>query len=344
MFRNAFIALAAAIVALQGALSASDCSKEGCSFSLCDSSTCAGWTLYSDWIFWHTRRCDLDYALKTTDGNPRGKVKALDLDYEGGFRLAALKCCGAYDFGLHFTHFTACADDSTDVGASGNILKTRLGEQYALTSDGSIAYAKGEYDLSYNVYDLEGGYGYQHNKCICSRFFGGLRFAFIDQDFDVTYKSIAGTPTFTDKIRHTCDMDAYGIYAGAKTSYALSRCLSLFGTFSSGVLVAEFDRKFTHKGVTVNEESTNTVTYVKIKDSCTKLVGTIDAALGLQYATSNFTCLDWRVSLGYEFHQWLNTRDFMTLVTGDTSGEIHFDHHDENLGFDGLFLRVAASF
>lgn len=317
-----------------------------CGFSICDCDPCNEWSIYSDWIFWRTRRCDLDYAFPSSGStNFKGKVKSVDPCYESGFRVGLLKECGDVDFGLHYTYFSVSESDTTKDTENGFLARTRIGNPFATTFNAFIEFTKGDYDLNFNLFDLEAGYHTELTECLHGRLFGGLRFAFIDQDFDVLYAQEAdktdGDGAPVDIVKHRWDMDAYGLYFGGKTTYSLNDCFSLFGSFSTGVLVAEFDRKFTFKttnGSSPFEEKIN------LKDDCWKVVSNLDLALGIQYQLCNFCCTEWAISLGYEFHHWINTPGLLTYISGDTSDESHLDHNNEDLGFDGFFLRLGASF
>jgi len=145
----------------------------------------------------------------------------------------------------------------------------------------------------------------------------------------------------TSLVKYKNDMDFYGLYLGSKASYNVCDCLDFFGGFSWGIGAAEFDRRF-HLEFAYSEEFFDTVS--KINDNCWRVVSVIDLNVGLTYHLSDCFCADWAFSVGYEFHNWLNTSDFLNINAGEHEPNFHLDHHTENLGFDGLFVRISAAF
>jgi len=119
------------MVTTQFAPASADCYESNdCGFSLCDCDPCDGWSVYADWLYWRTRKCDLDYAISIND-DIFDKLHSVCLDWDSGFRVGVLKACGDVDFGIHYTSFnTSASSYELDLIQSENnfdLLGTRLG-------------------------------------------------------------------------------------------------------------------------------------------------------------------------------------------------------------------------
>ncbi len=317
-----------------------------CGFNFCDCEPCEGWSFYADWLYWKTRKADLDYVFELDINGFITASKDVCPGWDSGFRVGVLKQCGDIDFGLRYTYFSS-DESSVTTNPNGFLGRTQLGDHYAETTDGVIEYAGGSYDLKFNQIDIEIGHPLAFTDCINGRVFAGFRFASIDQEFDVHYarssSDIEGIEPQNpvDKVYKSNDMDFYGVYIGAQSTYTLSDCLDFFGSMSLGIGTAGFDRHFK---IETNEGGAAFVNKVNFGDDCWRAVSVMDLNFGITYRLCSFLCGDWALSLGYEFHHWLNTADFISLNSGDTSGENHLDRHTDSLGFDGIFVRVSFAY
>lgn len=319
------------------------------SLDYCDS--CDDWTFYGDWLYWRARKCGLDYALPAEDSdNFIGKVYGPCLDYDSGYRLGFVLGCEGMDLGVRYTSYNTDAF-SSNTDANGNMAASLVGENHLNVTNHEFQYASGKYALDLDVFDLEASYGMEVTDELNAGLYAGFRYATLDQSFNVLYaqdsNDLNGDASPIDKLKLTNDMNSYGLYFGLNAGYLFCECFEFFFDFSHGVHVAEFDRSYVYKtdlGEDEEEEALPLVTEVNLKDECWRLVNTCDLALGLKYNLCNFLCADWDFSLGYEFHHWYNTSDFLYFVSGDTSGEAHLDHGVDSVGFDGLFVRLGATF
>ncbi len=326
-----------------------ECETNNCGFSLCDCDPCDGWSLHADWLYWNTRKCDLDYAFTFGTGEASGHIESLKSvcpSWDCGFRVGLQKMCGDMDFGVHYTYYKSTSKSSTDNTHHG-IARSQIGGEFAATSDGNIGYASGGYDLLLNQIDFEIGYGMEMSDCLAARLFSGLRYASINQKFNLRYsESITdhrgeGTGNGVDVVSKRNDMDFYGLYLGSTATYSFIDCFDFFGGLSFGIGATEFGRGYTHS---YTDGGTPWIEDVVAGDCCWRVVSVIDFNFGLTYYLKNCLCSDWAFSVGYEFHNWLDAQDFIGFHSGDDSGELHLDRHTENLGFDGLFVRVSVLF
>ncbi len=337
-------------------------SSRDCGFNFCDCDPCEGWSIYADYLYWRVRNCDLDYAVKfdPTTGYTT-KLYEVDPSYDSGFRVGLLKACNDMDFAIHYTYFKS-KDRDHAYDSDGHLGRTRLSDP-AFTTNGDIQYASGGYKVQLNQIDVEAGYHTELTDCFASRLFGGFRYANIKQHLVSHYEEDHTAPTSNpeDYVYQSSDMDFYGLYLGAKTSYNICDCFDVFGGLSLGLGVGDFDRSYKGKGsvhaVDASSSTSSHPTYTEtshISNDCWRSVGVLDLNVGITFPLCNVCCTDWALSFGYEFHHWFNTGGFLTYneerdpnTVGETTtihSLMHVDHHASDVGFDGLFVRLSAAF
>lgn len=334
---------------IASSLHADTCYQNDCCY---DEEYCCenGWNFYADWIYWRTRNCKLDYAIPyESEENSIGKVYSPDLGYDSGFRVGASSSCNCWNYGLEYTRYSSTADGSYK-NSDGHIAGTHILDDYTEVSQGSdIVLAKSDWKLDYNVIDLSMGKTLTMGDCATMNVFGGLKFAYINQDFKNVYSdnldfSLADRDV---SIQKHC-MDGYGISLGFAPEYKLSNCFSFVGAFSYDSYVSKYDRSFKYitYDTTTSESGTSTIeeTVVNLSDECWGSVSTLNLAVALKYSMSGLfcSCGDLSLTVGYEFHNWLNFEGL--LEHQNESDEITFDRYNQGLGFDGLFVRLSATF
>jgi len=335
MMKHKWFALMAAVF-LVTSVNADECNTCDPCESTCDMcDPCGEWTVELDWLYWHVRRCELIYA--TAGQADALKIKDIDLSYDSGFRIGAFKECGDAFFGIRYTGF--CYEDSQTV-IDDNVRAARISE--VTISDLKIA--KSRYKLDLDVLEIEASYTLLDECESSAHAFGGFRYASIDQSLSTLYgenkNDISGSGEGNDieLVSEKNNMDGYGLYLGGAGSFTFCDCFNFYGSMSIGSMIAEFDRSYLQ--FTIFED--NKAISDQWKDDCYKLVSNLDFAVGVGYDLCDFCCVDWSVTLGYEFHHWMNTLDF--IVAEADGDEFKVDRHSEDLGFDGLFLRLTGTF
>ena len=330
-----FAALAA--IFLVTSVNADDCNTcDPCEITcdMCD--PCGGWSVELDWLYWHLRRCELTYA--TTGSDDHLYVKSVDLSYDNGLRLGVFKECGDVNFGIRYTRY--CYDDSqTVIDTVYDVKPARSGNVF-INSEIAINH----YDFDMDVFELESRYALLDDCDSSAWAFAGFRYASIDQKLktlygaDATDVSGSGELNAILVVSERNDMDGYGLYLGAASNFSAFSCLDVYGSFSIGTMIAEFERDYK---VIVKYEGETEVTQ-HWSDDCYKILTNLDFAVGVGYDLCDICCVDWSLTLGYEFHHWMNTLDF---ILAETDGDIfEIDRHSEDLGFDGLFVRLTGTF
>ncbi len=310
--------------------------------------SCLNATVYGDYLYWTVRRCELDYVWPNSgELVAAGKSRAIDPDYDNGFRVGLRTQCGCWDIGARYTYYQTDESDSI-IDTNGYIQPSRLHPAGNTPQLVKLQFAKSEYDLDYDVIDIEFGRECQFNYCnccTCVRFFGGVKIAFIDQELFTLYSDL-GDSGKTDEasVKEKVEMDGYGLYAGTEAHWNLCRCLGVFGRVSGGALVADFDRSVLEKTERVDDYTVRVL--VDAKDDCHKLITNFEIGAGLELIWDTQNCGNWSIQVGYEFHHWNNMLDFIQFTGNDDSGEFPAttDRHSEDLGLDGIVARLSVSF
>ncbi len=302
---------------------------------------CDGWSVHADWLYWKTTKYDLIYAWEMNGLRPDGDAKKVKLEYESGVRICLYKECNDWDFGIRYTHFCIDASD-TSRDSSFTLGPTLLHpsgiapvvfEQFAL-----VKFARSKYEVDLNIVDLEASKKWYVNCNGNASLFGGVKFAFINQERDTLYSDDTSPSSTSERseVKEKIDMGAYGPYIGAKGRWEVLDGVGVFGSASVGTLLGCIDRSLKEEDLKENKTDTD----VDVDVHC--IVNHFEFAAGVDCRVYDFGCGDWTISVGYEFHNWSNIPGWIRF----TSNRIRSAHTEQFgcLGFDGLFVRLNATF
>lgn len=299
----------------------------------------------ADFIWWKVQEDGLEYAFNgvtTANGNPdSGKMHHPHFEYEPGFKVGA---------GLKFRH------DGWDLFAQYTWLQFEKGDSkssvHADSDDDSfvqnnIAFpfngfnpisgfwreAEADWSLHFNVLDLELGRNFWISKWLTLRPFVGMKFSWLDQDFDVEYEN-GITATF-DRVKMDMDLDqtAVGLRSGINTAFYMWKKWSIYGDFAINGLWNDFDAS--RKDSFVFPGSAIEVTNNKIKRDSHAVTAVIEWALGLRFETA-FHNDDFMFMLqaGWEEQIWFNQNQFIiSPVMAQTSTDLNFEGLTIKAGF-----------
>ena len=88
----------------------------------------------------------------------------------------------------------------------------------------------------------------------------------------------------------------------------------------------------------------NTLDFIgNLRDDTWEMLSVVNLAFGLHYHYSFCYCFmkDLALSIGYEFHHWINMPDFLAISGDDV--QMILDRR-VNFDFDGLFVRFSIGF
>lgn len=331
MKRFGFLMMLIPLFMASGQLRAEYYNNNNCYADCCD--PCDGWGVYADYLYWKTRRCDLDYAINSPLGSILGELHTVDLSYDSGFRVGVTKECNSVYFDVAYTHYR----NKESANVSGLLLPT-VGEIFTVSS------ADANWDLDYDVVDLLAGYNLCTTGCFETHVVGGLKLAYVDQKFVTEY--VSSINQAVERNTQSIDIDAYGVDLGLGSSLTFCQCLKFFGDCSVDFLWGKIDRKFLTDFRSANaSEFTNFVNY---KNDCWDLLSVLNLSIGIGYdhIFSNCWCADLGIAIGYEYHQWLGVPGFFGMKSDIISSRNYAPvlPPANAFGFDGLFVRVNLGF
>lgn len=297
-----------------------------------------------DWLYWHPRRSNNDFAIpeSATGFIQTGDIFSVEPDYKSGFRLGVGKSCGCVDFALIYTYFHPSYSNSVYPQQVPNFEPGRSTTKGTFVanpvSTSNLYFGRATWSLSYDELDLWASRLFDCFSKIQGRVFGGFTWAKLDQSFNVFYQT---TPDLsgTDLINLEMDMNAYGLSLGIGGIYSCCKALGIFGDFWIQSLLGDFSRKWYNQNVFAIDDRL----IGNIHDDAWEMLTVINLAFGLKYAYQCCSgCIkEVGLSLGYEFHHWINMPDF--LIVNGSRQQRPFDRR-VNFDLDGLFLRLSLGF
>lgn len=336
---------------------------------------CGSWSGHIDYLYWKTRKCGLDYLWPADitrwdticDGTPstetptkiegdvvtlgRGSPKEIDLGHDDGFRFGIYNDCGCWDFGVQYTHYRSGETDSFDVKETPYTPSRQHPDIKGFVDRTNILSGKSSFDLDLDIVDVVGQYSWDLNNCSNLVFLGGFKYASINQEVRTSYRGLSlpkeeQVDVRIHRVREQNDMDAYGLFIGIEGTWNLMSCVTLFARTSCGSLLGNFERSFTEKEYADPETCQSPLfpvqQLVDVHDSPWCNVQHFEYAIGADLLACQGPCGDWHFQVGYESHTWSDMRGFIQFTDHHAKGGII--RASDNLGFDGLFLRLVAHY
>ncbi len=327
------IGLAAPLVAQQGSCNYDNSCCESYRNDYCTN-------VFVDWLYWNVRDCGLDFVWDISETNQDGgdgHLRSINTDYESGFRVGAFAPYCGYEFGFVYTRYKSdCSGPTRATSTAGSLVGTKLIFE---NLQANINDAVGEYDVEFQQLDLAVGRHFQP-QWLCNTdvtLGGGVRIAWIERDKNITYQDSSDITNIFQKVEN----DAYGLFLGMISDTQFCNCFSLFSDFSIAALVAETEQRVHYAGP--GDLSTFDFVVRQECDYCP--VVNVNLALGLGFDFSCFCDAVARLAVGYEFHNWISLPGFTDpFALPAVSKSLFLQKDNNNLGFDGLFVRLAINF
>ncbi len=306
----------------------------------------------ADFIWWKAKEEGLDYALtgiafeQLGTANPqrinadKGSVHRPHSEYEPGFKVGA---------GLKFRH------DGWDLfaqytwlhvdGRKSEAHSDRDGDSnvqsyFGMPRSGALlsflfAEAEAKWSMHFNVLDLELGRNFWISKWLTLRPFVGMKFSWIDQDFDVEFERSFPTspnnPSRSYKVDMDLDQSAVGLRAGLDSAWYLWKKWCIYGDLAISGIWNDFDSSRKDR-VTFNNITSTSAHFDK--DSCT-VTAVLEWALGLRFETAfHNDDFMFMMQAGWEQQVWFNQNQFL----------IPSNEGSSNLSLEGLTLKAGFYF
>jgi hypothetical protein len=288
----------------------------------------AGIFLSAEYLLLKPRRRDLDFAISSPQnlGVPIGNVESLQWSWDSGVRVGVGYAVPGegWDVGLYYTYFHSTAGRALAAPDGGVLFAT-------LTHPGlvqSVLTANAASRLNMHILDLEAGRTFSLGRCFDVRFFGGGRYAWVDQGFNVLYD---GGDANGDLVTAPINFDGGGLRAGVEGVWHLGWGFGVYMKGSGSLLMGRFQTSLTEtndNGATPLTDATN---------NFDKLVPVSELAAGVTWQRGRLS-----VTVGYEMANWFGLVDSPDFVDDVHQGKL--GQRTSDLSLDGLMAEVGLQF
>lgn len=286
------------------------------------------WFGTGEFLIWRPRLDSLDYAVVDPVNNltPQGRVKNLQYDARGGFRVGVGYRVPeqGWDFGLTYTYFNSTGAESVAAPAGGVIYPT-------LTRPGvvdRVSTASVTGGLDYSVFDADLGRTWEVDEHLTLRAFGGVRFARLGVDQTATYDGIHATQ---DRVSNRSTFRGTGPTVGTEARWNVCHAVSLFGNVRGGLLYGDFE------GTTNETNGAGSALNADLEDKFSGVAPFAAVQLGGAWTWRTIT-----LAAGYEVTHYFNMVTQPKLVDDFAEGKTLRRRGD--LSFDGVFFRVGLAY
>lgn len=286
----------------------------------------------------------LEWGIKNANGvgvTPiNGKVLNFDWNYNPGVRVGygGYFDHDAWNFEANWTwvHFSNYQNVTV---TSGNIIPTWLyGSDIATALIGPSANAG--WNGHYNVVDTWMGKPYYVSRYFIMNPLLGLRLAFIDQDYNVSYSGATAVNRSNVQIKN--NFWGLGLRAGMNTELLICKDWRFFGTLAGSLMRGHFavNQHYNIPSVATSMHGAN------LSEHFWDTVPVLEATLGLQWGT-HFNCNKNYVSVraAYEFYEWFDQFQARKIYTlGNTSNGLANEALRSNFTLNGFSLALQFDF
>ncbi len=358
--------------------------------------TCNGdWMVTIAGFYWNAHQDGMEYAVDNRVKNPNvtsgvtstipdsilelnnlidSQYQTPNYSWDIGFKfgIGYATTCDGWDFGLVWTSFKDTASDHIEAEIDDNHTLLPLWSAFSSVV-GSVLYAtdiQTAWKLQLNLVDFELGRNFWTSRLLSLRPFIGLRFAQINQDFEIEHKGgswsqITGNtsqvrqPAFNNQVDISNNYKGVGLRAGFNTFWNLGCGWALTGDLASSIIYGRFniDHDETNRQAsTPHYKSSILETHESFRASRAML----DLALGIQWGGLFCDCkYGITVNLGWEHHLFFDQNQMWRVVRiGDTpatdpsqaptlpnnSGENVYHQRRGDLDTQGWTLTVKFDF
>ncbi len=326
--------------------------------------TCNGdWVITAAGLYWNAHMDGMEYAVDTSVKNDvaENRTNLIDAEYKNpdfkwdfGFKfgIGYNTTCDGWDIGVVWTryHGKASSHDEAELDDNHTLLPlwSNVSTIFAGTPTPPL-YAtdiETHWKLELDLVDFELGREFWNSKKLTIRPFVGLRYARINQDFNIEHKG-GSWSEFTENQNNEVELDnhyrGFGIRAGLDTVWNFGCGWAIYGNTAFSILYGRFD---------IEHDETNRIasapfTKTKILDTeesfrASRFVA--DLALGIQWSSLFCDCqYGLAVKLGWENHIFLDQNQ-LWRVNPKLDGINIFSQRRGDLDTQGVTLTFVFDF
>ncbi len=287
---------------------------------------------WGEFLLWRYHQDGLHFAVTGVETANRGKLYALDGDWESGFRVGVGYHfpCSYWDLSLSWLYFTM--DDSQLATPSPGL--TLWATRSLPSGPDDLLAASAQWHGRINSIALELAVPFYTRTCFALRPTVGVRGDWITQSFDIFYSGI-GAPT-TTFITNKTHMWGIGPEGGVRGDWYATNCFSFFGEGSFAYLFGRLQQHQVTNVVGSAAASNN------VDNDFLDTTPVFNFKAGVEYSgwTINRFYID--LSLAWENMIWVDVaRDFQYV---DATLEGNLVQNDYNLTTSGVTFRARIGF
>lgn len=306
----------------------------------------------ADFIFWAARQDGLGYVMSgfgagaTSVG--RGNVHHVGTDWDPGFKAGIGLGLGhdGWDVMLEYTWLHSHDSSNTvhtNTPANSTLyplwnIANHFNDPKYFNNRAPVISAFANWDLHFNMFDLELGRNYYISTYLTLRPHVGLKGGWINQDYSVRYRAnISSVEDDNWRIRNDQDYWGVGIRAGLDTAWYFITNFCLYGDFALTGMWSSFDvdRRDTRENLATVTTPTR-IAIINTQNDFHSVKPVLEFGLGLRYETW-FSNNDYHFAIqaGWEEQIWISHNQLLHLMEESAHGD---------LSLQGLTLKVRFDF
>jgi hypothetical protein len=282
----------------------------------------------AEYLLLRPRRAAFDFAISdaTRDLVPNGKLESLNYELRSGVRAGlGYQFSGTrWDSAFEYTYFRSSADRTIAAPAGGTLYATLT--RAGLNDEAAVAAATA--GIEYNVFDAVMGRRVCLDDTTSLRFFGGVRFASVRQNFSAQYD---GGDANMGRVDTSTNFDGFGPLVGGEISINLHAGFHAFARGSAALMTGQLRNPITETN------NAGLTTYANLDYSVRRVIPVAGLAIGGGWQHNNVT-----IRCGYEITNWFGMID-SPRFTGELA-EGKFITRSGDLSLEGLFAQVGISY
>lgn len=320
-----------------------------------------GFFVRGDFLYWRADTAGLEYAststLNQTENTIKGQLLGPNVKWNPGFRVGLGYTFSSHDYwdlSAVWTHFqtTQTASKAFNFSLTNAFDNSFLIPWWGATILGAFAdRASVNWNLHYNVYDLDLGRNYFVSKTVSVHPFIGVRGATIDQKYHAKYHALLTQAPISEantSFKATTGFWGVGAHIGSQLQWRMTQSFSLVGNVGGSLLYGDFKIKEKLQAfVSLGTPITKTLP-TSIDEHITTGAFNIEALVGFQWEKF-FYNNKYRLAItaGYEWSEWFSQNRLTKFdVANSTLGQSAdiFARENGDLTLQGANFQVRWDF
>ena len=312
----------------------------GCDDGSCGGACCASeyfgpnWQFFGEYLYIRPGKDKVSYAVPINGGivPPAGAPPVqvgpeavVDCNFKSGFRTGfsrALNSCA--DLGVTYTYLESDIFDQMSIDPL-FVIRSLVNHPGTVAAPTDFLDANANYEIRFDLIDIDYRRALVCGERSALRYFIGVRYANLEQQFDSRFSNSTMIETVTSDVR----FDGGGIRVGLEGErHARNLGLMIYGRGAASFLGGEFRGRYA-QGDSVRGDLVDTGWRED------RIVSVLDFELGIGWASRTGSL---RLTAGYFFSAWcgvIQTDEFIRAVRSNDSVSI-----DDTITFDGLVVRT----